>query len=61
MVLPHMVHSTFKPFAIMTSLYLTLEEIETLWLGRNLTVHRWSLMYTNHIDMTAYNPPFLPI
>ena len=47
-----------KPFAIMTSLSLILQELEVLWLGTNLTVHRWSLMWTNHIDMTAHTPAF---
>ena len=31
-----------------------------MWLGVNLTVHRWSLMCTNHTDMTAHSPAFLP-
>ena len=47
-----------KPFTIMTNLSLILEEVEALWLGTNLTVHRWSLMCTNHIDMTANTPDF---
>ena len=60
-VLPHMVQSTFKPFAIVTSFfYLTLEKLETLWLHMNLMVHRWSLMFTGHIDMTAHTPAFSP-
>ena len=42
----------------MTSLRLILEELEALQLGENLMVHRWSLMCTNHIDMTAYTPAF---
>ena len=40
--------------------FLTLEELETLWFGMNPMVHRWSLMCTNHIDMTAHTPAFLP-
>ena len=48
-----------KPFAIMTSLSLILEELEALWLGANLTVHWWSLMCANHTDMTAHTPAFL--
>ena len=47
-------HSPARPI-----FYLTLEELETLWLGMNLTVHRWSLMSTCHIDMTAHTPAFL--
>ena len=42
----------------MTSFSLTLEELEALWLGVNPTVHRWSLMCTNHIDITAHTPAF---
>ena len=42
----------------MTSLSLILEELEALWLGANLMVHRWSLMCTNHIDMTAHTHAF---
>ena len=42
----------------MTSLSLILEELEALWLGVNLMVHRWSLMCANHIDMTAHTPAF---
>ena len=42
----------------MTSLSLILEELEALWLGVNLMVHRWSLMCTNHIDITAHTPAF---
>ena len=38
----------------MTIFYLTLEELETLWLGVNLMVCMWSLMCTSHIDMTGY-------
>ena len=41
----------------MTSLIL--EELETPQLGVNLMAHRWSLMCTNHIDMTAHTPAFL--
>ena len=37
---------------------LSLEELEALWLGANPTVHRWSLMCTNHIDMIAHTPAF---
>ena len=44
----------------MASLSLILEELEALWLGTNLTVHRWSLMCTNHIDMTEHTLAFLP-
>ena len=47
-----------KPFAIMTSLSLILEELEALWLGMNLIVHRQSLMCTNDIDMTAHSSAF---
>ena len=49
---------TFKPLAITTCLSLVLEELEALWLGVNLMVHRWSLMCTNHIDMIAHTPAF---
>ena len=42
----------------MTSLTLILEELKALWLDTNPTVHRWSLMSTNHIDMTAHTPVF---
>ena len=45
-----------KPFTIMTSLSLILEELEALLLGANLTVQRWSLMCINHIDMAAHTP-----
>ena len=48
-----------KPFTIMTSLSLILKELEALWLGVNLMVHRQSLMCANHIDMTAHVPVFL--
>ena len=44
----------------MTSLSLILEELEALWLGINLMVHRWSLMCSNHKNMTAHTPAFLP-
>ena len=47
-----------KLFTIMIRLRLILEELEALWLGANPTVHRWSLMCTNHIDMTAHTPAF---
>ena len=46
-----------KPLAI-TCLSFVLEELEALWLGTNLTVHRWSLMCANHIDMIAHTPAF---
>ena len=46
-----------KPFAVMTSFSLILEELEAL-LGVNLMVHRWPLMCTNHIGMTAHTPAF---
>ena len=43
----------------MTSLSLIYwEELEALWLGMNPMVHRWSLMCTNHTDMTAHTPAF---
>ena len=42
----------------MTSLSLIFEELEALWLGMNLLVHRWTLMSTNHMDMTAHTPAF---
>ena len=35
-----------------------MEELEAPQLGANPTVHRWSSMCTNHIDMTAYTPAF---
>ena len=38
--------------------YLTLEELEILQLGMNSTVHRWSLMCTSCIEMTAHTPAF---
>ena len=47
-----------KPLAIITCLGLVLEELEALWLGTNLMVHRWSLMCANHIDMIAHTPAF---
>ena len=47
-----------KPFAIMNSPSLILEELEAQWLGANPTFHRWSLMCTNHIGMTAHTPAF---
>ena len=47
-----------KPLAMITHLSLVLEELEALWLGTNPMVHRWSLMCTNHIDMTAHTPAF---
>ena len=59
MVLLHMVHPTFKPFAIKTSFHLTLGELETLWLVVHPTVYRWSLICTSHIDMTAHTAAFL--
>ena len=45
-----------KPLAIITHLSLVLKELEALWLGMNPTVHRWSLMCANHIDMIAHTP-----
>ena len=56
-MLPHMVHSTLRHL-LSWPVYLTLEELETLWLGVNLMVNRWCLMCTNHIDMTAHTPAF---
>ena len=47
-----------KPLTIITCLSLVLEELETLWLGMNPTVHGWSLMCINHIDMIAHTPAF---
>ena len=47
-----------KPFTIMTSFSLIPDELEAPWLGVNLMVHRWSLMCTNQIDMTAHTPAF---
>ena len=57
-VLPHIVHSTLSHFPS-HPVYLTLEELETLWFGVSLMVCRWPLMCTNHIDMTAHTPAFL--
>ena len=37
---------------------LSLEELEALWLGANLMVHRWPLMCANHIDMIEHTPAF---
>ena len=47
-----------KPLAIITCLSLVLEELEALWLGMNLMVHRWSLKCAKHKGMIAHTPAF---
>ena len=47
-----------RPFTNMTSFSFILDTLEALQLGTNLIVHRWSLMCTNHIDVTAHIPAF---
>ena len=44
----------------MANFSLIPEDLEALQLCMNLTVHMWSLMCTNYIDMTAHTLAFLP-